>query len=412
MPQTEPTRTQAILQRIIDRTHSAPPPDEWEFLSGVRSIRQLADDDSALIAALEGEFSDEDLEASRVFVPAPNDELQLSPVLACAPSTFMVLRRGQDGPPFDLVGQAGSVTTDDPPAFHICDDHFTKVWSRHKKKILVGFSMRDVAVLRMLGMPCAPAGGLEYMDGEQVRRLLDIRVKKGASTQRSDNLAAVCRAGFQLTLVGWQVADFRNEIPEGLHEVVSHLRKAESAYQCDTQESVEVWRPAGFDWDRIQSALDFADRDLFRRLMWASIARSTLSLRRFEKAISPVKVDYSAARDELLKAIKRAREVGLYTDEVKMKLKALNRAFDKTVVDAMIRDAMSASDSVDRSLLLAAAELMQHWHHSSELIQSSKPSHDDRLYKRDEVLQPEEMTERLRVVNGLVRIQRELTRRK
>jgi len=95
-----------------------------------------------------------------------------------------------------------------------------------------------------------------------------------------------------------------------------------------------------------------------------------------------------------------------------MKLDALNRVFDKTVVNAMIRDAMSASDSVDRSLLLAAAELMQHWHHSSELIQSSKPSHDGRLYKREEVLQPEKMTERLRVVNGLVKIQRELTRRK
>ena len=78
----------------------------------------------------------------------------------------------------------------------------------------------------------------------------------------------------------------------------------------------------------------------------------------------------------------------------------------------MIHDAMSASDSVDRSLLLAAAELMQHWHHSSELILSTKPSHDGRLHKRDDVLQPEEMTERLRVVYGLVKIQRELTRRK
>ena len=277
MPQSEPTRTQAILKRIVDATRAVSPPDAWEFLNRVRSIRQLPDDVSALIGALEEEFTDEDLEASSAFVQAPNDELHLSPVLSRAPSTFMVLRREQDGPPFDLVSQVGSVTTDDPTAFHICDDHFTKVWSRRKNKILVGFSMRDVAVLRILGMPCAPAGGLEYMDGEQVRRLLDIRVKKGASTKQSENLAAVCRDGFQLTLVGWQVADFKNEIPEGLHKVVFHLRKAESAYQCDTQESVEVWRTAGFDWDRIQSALDFSDPDLIRRLMWASIARSTLS---------------------------------------------------------------------------------------------------------------------------------------
>ena len=412
MPQAEPTRTEAILQRIVDTTHQVSPPHAWDFLERVRSIRQLTGDGSAVINSLEEEFSDDELEAARVFVPAPNDELCLSPVLGVAPPTFMVLRRDQDGPPFDLVSQAGSVTTDDPPAFHICDDHFTQAWGRRKKRILVAFSMHDVAVLRMLSLPCAPACGLEQMDGDQLRRLLDVRVKRNGRTQRTEHLAAICQNGYQLTLVGWQVAELQNEIPEGLNELVSHLRKAESAYQCDTQERVEVWRPVGSEWDRIRSAVAFADRDLIRSLVWTSVSRSTSSLRRFEKAMSSRKVDYFAARAELLEAIKCARKVGLHTDEVASKLDELNRAFDKTVVDTMIRDAMSTSDSVDRSLLLAAAELMQHWHRSSELIQSTKPSHDGRLYKRDEAFRPDELTDRLRVVNGLVKIQRELTRGK
>jgi hypothetical protein len=324
----------------------------------------------------------------------------------------MVLRRKQDGHPFDLVSHEGSVTTDDPPAFHVSDDHSTRTWSGRKKRILVGFSMLDVMVLRMLRVPCSPSAALEQMDGEQIRRLLDIQVKRGSSTQRPENLAAVCRDGFCLTLVGWQVAELVNEIPEGLHEVVAHLRDAEKAYQCDTHERVDVWRPSAVDWDQIQAAVEFSDWDLIRRWMWKSIARSTVSLKQFEKVMAPERVDYGTARAELLRAIKRAGKVGLHTEEVTAKLEALNRAFDKTIVDAIIRDAMSASDSVGRSLLLAAAELMEHWHHSSELILSAKPSHDGRLYKRDEVLQPEEMAERLRVVNGLVKIQRELTRRK
>ncbi|MDP6557661.1 MAG: hypothetical protein QGG71_23550, partial [Pirellulaceae bacterium] len=278
MPQTEPTRTQAILQRIVDTTRAVSPPDAWEFLNRVRSIRELTGYGSDVISSLGEEFSDDDLESARVFVPAPNDELCLSPVLDHVPSSFMVLSRDQGGLPFDLGSPAGSVTTDDPPAFHICEDHFTRAGAGRKKKILVGFTMLDVAVLRMLSLPCAPACGLDQMDGDQLRRWLDIRVKKGGRTQRTEHLAAICQNGYQLTLVGWQVAELRNEIPEGLDELVSHLRKAESAYQCDTQESVEVWRPTGSEWDRIRSAVDFADRDLIRRLVWASVSRSTSSL--------------------------------------------------------------------------------------------------------------------------------------
>lgn len=249
----------------------------------------------------------------------------------------------------------------------------------------------------MLGVPCSPSAGLEQIDGEQTRRLLDIQVKSGNSTHRHENLAAVCRDGLRLTLVGWQVAELVNAIPEELREVVAQLRSAETAFECDTHERVEVWRPSAVDWDRIQAAVEFSDRELIRSWMWKSIARSTVSLKQFEKVMTPEKVDYGTAREELLRAINRARQFGLHTEEVTAKLKVLNRAFDKTIVDAIIRDAMSASDSIGRSLLLAAAKLMEHWHHSSELILSAKPSHDGRLHKRDDVLQPEEIGERLTI---------------
>lgn len=412
MPRTEPTRTESILQGIVDSTRALAPPEAWGFLNRVPSVRQLTDDGSMLLSFFGEDYTDEELEAARVFVPARNNELCLSPILGGAESSFLILRRDQEGPPFDLVSQAGSLTTDDPPAFHSCEDHLTRTRSGRKKRILVGFSDLDVAVLRMLSLPCVPAGGLAHMNGQQVRRMLDVRINRNGSAQGRIELAPVCRDDYHLVLVAWQVAEIRNEIPNGLHEVISHLRKAEDVYECETGEHVGVWKPQASDWNQIESAVEFADRALIRRLVWKSVARSTSSLRRFEKATTTPQFDYCADRIALLEAIERARVIGRHTKEVAMRLEAFDRSFDKTVVDTIVRDAMSTFDSIDRSLRLAAADLMQQWHRSSELVQSTKQDHEGWLCLPGEVLQPEALAERLRVVNGLVKIHRELIREK
>lgn len=89
MPRAEPTRTEAILQLIVGRTRVASPPPVWDFLKNVASVREMPDDVSPLIAALREEFTDEELEASGVFVSAADDELHLSPVLSSVAPIFM-----------------------------------------------------------------------------------------------------------------------------------------------------------------------------------------------------------------------------------------------------------------------------------------------------------------------------------
>ena len=214
-------------------------------------------------------------------------------------------------------------------------------------------------------------------------------------------------------LTAWRVAEVKSELPTGVATVVERLLKAEDAFGFDTSRRVGVWRPTSREFDHIQSAIEFQDRALVRNVIWRSVDCSTFSAREFEEEAAAYNAtDYGAVRRQLLQTISRAREIGFQSAEIAKKLQAFNRSFARDVVDAIVRDAMAATDPVDRALLVAASELMEHWHKSSSLVRSTQEGVNGRHRPREEALRPDELKEQLRVVEGLVKIHRELTRNK
>jgi hypothetical protein len=129
----------------------------------------------ALRAALAREFTPEELEAAGVLIPRQDGQLALSPVLACAGGHCLFQWRGRCEAPFDVVNRHRALVSDDPPAFQASRDFFTSKHLRVLKRrwILVVFSDEDLAVLRMLGVPCTPAAGLAQMTGRQARSLCE-----------------------------------------------------------------------------------------------------------------------------------------------------------------------------------------------------------------------------------------------
>ena len=164
-----------ILQRIAERLQAATAPAMWGFLAPVAGVRKLAFTDSVILDALGQEFTSEELESARVLVRRQGGQFEPNPVLVgeCAQGLF--LRRTKDEAPFDVVNQNGSLTSDDPPAFSCSRDYFTQRWVGDSKSILVAFSDDDLAVLRMLSLPCTTSAGLAAMNGEQLRRLYAAR---------------------------------------------------------------------------------------------------------------------------------------------------------------------------------------------------------------------------------------------
>ncbi len=405
--------TGEILQRIAELSEAATARGPWGFLAPVANVRRLPFADSAAIDELREEFTPEQLEDALLLVRRGDSQIGLNPILAGEAAQGLFLRRKKGDMPFDIVNQNGSLATDAPPVFGCIRDFFTKRFSGDAKSVIVTSSDEDLAVLRMLSLPCTPAAGLATMTGERLRSLFADAPGFPHSASIQGQAGSMLPVSYQLVLAAWGVAELKDKQPGGVASIVACLLKAEDTFGFDTAHRVGIWRPDAREFNRIRSAAEFQDRVLVRNLIWQSIARSTCSARQFEEETATrAAADYEAARRDLLHTLKRAKELGFQSSQVAKRLEAFNRSFDRSVVDAIICDAMSASDSVDRALLLAASDLMGHWHRSSSLVRSTESSVSGRFHPRDENLHPEDLKERLRVVDGLVKIHRELTRNK
>ena len=392
-----------ILQRLVQLSTPAPAPDAWRFLEPSAAMRDIPVAGSGFWDSLSDGFSGEQLLSARVVIQNRDGETVLNPVLMGSDVSALFVARENERP-YDLINANGSLSSDDPPAFEACNDYFTKRWSGKSKRILVAATNDDLGVLRMLALPCTIAAGLANMDGQQFRRLCQ---------NRHPPPAATAVEGYQLVFVGIELSILSNQMPEAMRHVIEYMLLAEETYGIGTEKRIGVWQPSEDDFKKIASAAKFKDRGLAHKLIRRSVNNSIYSVREFqENASIQNPAGYDATHRELLRIIIEARENGWFTFEIAKKLDLLNRSFEKHVIEKILKDAMSATDSVDRCLLISAAELMEHWHKSSMLVRSTEAGVAERNPPGAPVLSPEAFSDRLRIADELVKIHRALTRRK
>lgn len=398
-----------MLQKIVELTTAARATGAWRFLERVSSARQLIRTGSSLLETLAQEFPQEQLESARILIRRPDNQLDLNPVLAGDSVKGLLLRQSEANVPFDFVNCSGALTTNGPPAFDSPTDYLTEKWSRDDKNILVAFTDDDVVVLRMLGIPCTSSAGLTDLSGSQLRSLCgDPHIYRTAAPS-CRSFPAVTTGNYRLVLIGWCLADLNSDPSETMQTVVTRLNSAEDVFGLDTSTRIAIWQPSADDCRRIGLAAEFADRNQVRRLISQRVQSSTFSVRELPECTSSRSgTDYIVARRELLRTMSRAREFGFQSPDVSKRLEDFNRSFDSSIVDAIIKDAMSAADSIERSLLLAAAELMGSGHASSPLVQSTQNSEADVC----DAFEDPSLRQRLRMIDGLVKIHRELSRNK
>jgi hypothetical protein len=395
-----------IRQRIFRQSQPAAAGGAWTFLPPVASLRILPFAEAAGLEELRKEFSADQLEAARVVVRRPDQELELNPVLGGASRRGLFLRPAKAEAPVDIVNQSGSLTTADPPAFGCGRDEFTNHHSQDLQIVLAVCSDDDLVVSRALGLPCTPAAGLDSLNGRQVRQLFG----RASGSPSKSNTAPVAAGNGRLLIAAWNIAELTHELPGEVPPIVECLLAVEDAYEVETFRGVGIWRPTESEFDGIRSAARFQDSALARQLIRDSLGRSACSARQFEEEAARRRpVDYPTARRDLLRTLEKAREFGFQHPEVAKKLEEFDRSFSSHVIDAILRDAMKAADSVDRTLLLMAAELMGHWHASTTLVRSTREGISGRGQPRAAALQPSEWQEQLQIVNTAIKIHKTLT---
>ncbi len=216
-----------ILQRIAELSCGTVAPGMWGFLKPVNSLRKLSLSEGSLDQLTE-EFPLEKLEAARVLIRGSDNRLELNPILTGEYPLGLFLRRAKDELPFDIVNMSGSLTTDDPPAFGCSRDYLTKSFSGEMKSVLVTFTDEDLAVLRMLGLPCTPAAGLAAMNGKQLRGLFGGTSNFTSAASKEGQTVAVVPSSHRLVLTACSVSELSDRFPNELNAVVGHFLKAVS----------------------------------------------------------------------------------------------------------------------------------------------------------------------------------------
>jgi len=401
--------TPAIFQSIERLSSPVHPKEAWSFLPPSRSFRRLSISNFQLVEQLRRLFSDDELVAARVLVRQSNGGLALNNVLGGDVVCGLFVRDTRDGIPVDIVNQRGSLATSDPPAFNMARDHFAADWRRDNRMMFVTFSGDDLAVMRLLGFPCAPSAGLATMNGRQFARLLGDSRHSLGGTADNTRPAAIATADLRLVLVGWHVAELRNEPPDELRAIVAHIQDADAVYALPALDRVAVWRPSGHHFDRIATAVRFRDRRAAQEMVRQSIHRCPQSVRSFihaERRESDA--TYLAAHERLRRELARAPTMGsLASTELRSRLERTRQTFEQDVIAPMMRDALAADNPTDRALQIAAAELARQAHESSPLIRSTADVITGGRRSCTNGSSIDELKEHLRIVDTLIKVARQ-----
>jgi hypothetical protein len=346
-----------ILAHILQHTGPTPLPVAWSFFPATEGVRSITCSPPELITSLESRFSAETLLAARVLVPGAENEPQLAPVLR-DPKVQVLL--GADGKPLDLASDAGALFSVDPPCYaYACQ---RRASGRGPKRVFVA-SLEDLPVLSSLKLRCTSAAGLATLNGQQVRRMFA-------------NLSPESPPRYRLTLVGWSIADFNENLPAHIEPILERLRQIHDLYGQDGNPILfDLWQPDTAYIKRIRSAISFCDTKLIRREVVSSAEDSLVSaVAAWHRLHEPAETDLGASHAALIDAIE-TRDPYESGHNLQTATTRLSTAINGLTTQRFLQAAEAASNPQESYALLLRAEIIQHLNQSYGPLEAAKPRH-------------------------------------
>lgn len=361
----------SVLQFVFAQTEPLPLPACWEFLGADSSVRRLACDPADLRDALHSEFDAATLIQSGVCVRV-GENVDLNPLLNTSGGQFAASFGENVELPHELV-MASSVLplSQDPAVFRALTDSKTKLASQSMgRKVVVAFTIRDLAVLRTLGIPATMATGLAAMKGPRLRLLFgrpaEICRGEPGGKQRAD----IARKPTRIILAGWNLSSIRNEEPEEMVSIRRLILQADSVLGFDT-DLMFVWQPASSDLIEIRTAVELQDKDLVRRFLRESIANSVWPAASSPKVLR-TPGNYAEAKREIDIDLRRAESLRGQERSLSVKLDQLNLYHDQEVIQPILDKAKNERNPVRSALLINVAELTSLCHAESRVVREAR----------------------------------------
>jgi hypothetical protein len=410
-----------IIERLLEPCER-PTYQPFGFLHVDEDVWKCPADPTQVAAALAAEFTAEQLAASGIVIVGDDGSANLAAGLA-AGELLIVLRDVRSGEAYDVLTREGTQVPGTLPVFEILRDRYTQQCQQQESldqapwKLIVAFDMEHAVLLRACGLPATLASGLEHLPLEGIDRfcetfgldlawsdraaMRDELLKQGAASELhpDDPVRRVVldaerdggptvpntppteeilpRAGslgeneLQLAFLAWTPLELSSAMPCGLKVVVDYFHQLKQFMAVELFD-LKLWMIEENTIERLRFIADRRSAAFFREAMLDAAFEINTCIEEFGKetplALGPP-ADYASALACYHAA--NASEIGsrlLSTGSQKSAWNDVQKYLQEQVIQPLRQCALAGVDPVERTQLLAVAELSNTFHMTAVVI--------------------------------------------
>ena len=367
--QTTPEAARAALLARCPPFRFTEPP--WDSLPPNPDCRAAVANPEETLAFLRRDFPDAILEEVGLLERSPEGLPRLAAPLCDPDGAVLALRRHPGGAVFDLLTSRGCLASRRLPIFVSRDDRFTFARFLKSGVLFAAGDIRDVALLRTLGLPATLSTGLErttLIDFHSLRQAF-AGVLPWYSPRVAEIEAALSAEGHvlgadlepaasrpTLALLGWQIRSLRPDLPPTVPPVAARLHGFGLHLGAELAE-VGVWRPNRYQLDKIAFCLAVTPPGCYATVLLGS---SKDQLYPLEACADPEKaarvgtdgapVDVVEARARLLEQLREDRGERRASGRTRQALAAYETLTRRDLIEPLQRWALASADPVLRNL--------------------------------------------------------------
>ncbi len=360
---TKPTDPTAALEALL--AHCPPlrgwdPP--WDALSPGPDCRGPVADPEAALARLSRDFPDAALEAAGVVGRGPGGAPRLAPALG-EPGGALIPLRDAGGGVFDLLTPGGCLRSRELRALAVLRDGWTAARLARAGVLAAAGEIREVALLRALGLPDTLSTGLERAGPREARALGEAHPHPAAGADGAAAAGGSAGARPTLGLLGWEILALRPDVPAGVGRIAARLTKVDQHLGLGPA-GIAVWRAGAPCLERVALYLEAGEPGHARGALRESLGEDLYDLDRFAGPGPPPggperqgPGDVTEARARLLAGLAEDRAGRRLSDRTREARRRYEAAAQRGLVEPLQRWALAHPDPAVRSPGLEAASV-------------------------------------------------------
>ncbi len=332
---------QQLYTDILAHCKKIPPPKPWSRFAGDEKVWRMPPSERSMLDALREKYSSNSLRRSGIAVRI-NRVLDVNPVLINVPAAILPLRKTADDPPFDFVTEKGTARGYLPIRSAVFDHRVSEGIAECGYLFLTS-EIQNLICLRLLGMPVAPALGLDQFSDQSLQ---DFRCALGLCEKKPPKVP------HQLILVDWDPLKFSARRNESIDQIIQNFVASRFCLGIQLRD-VLVWRPTLTEVRAIADTVRIGRSQDVVQAIQGSLEQSCTPL-----APDPVESDSQAS---MLQCGRRLNEVLVRPDSTRdlrrRRVRAYRDAIEERIVKPLLLRAADVQDCNERNRLIGLAEL-------------------------------------------------------